>query len=153
MTTRPNTTMYLFLSESFLSGTKLKKNKKKKKMQFPPFSSIFSALKQRPSNEKRHVNTKIKHWTQWNQKYNKTSWNFECELGFWRAIRQNWRRTKKKKIVVSSVFSATKQRPSNDEKWHVNTKIKHWTRWNQKHNETSWKFEYELGFWRAIRQN
>ena len=31
---------------------------------------------------------------------------------------------KKKKNAISSVFSATKQRPSNDEKWHVNTKIK-----------------------------
>ena len=57
-----------------------------KKKRFPLFSFVFSATKQRPSNEKRHVNTKIKHWTWWNQKYNNTNWKFEYELGFWRAI-------------------------------------------------------------------
>ena len=37
---------------------------------------------------------------------------------------QQQKKTKKQKNSVSSVFSATKQRPSN-KKWHVNTKIKH----------------------------
>ena len=38
---------------------------------------------------------------------------------------QQQQQQQQQKFAVSSVFSATKQRPSNDEKWHVNTKIKH----------------------------